>query len=277
MKADIHPDYVDRRGALLVRQHVHHAVDLARAARRAVQRVPSLLHGQAEAGRLGWSHRPLRAPLRQAQAQDGRRRLTAPTGPGRRSRRAGSVTLDPERRASLLGRQARRARRGRAWPDATGADGVALQAARSPAARRSGAGPRAGCWSTTDPSGRWARPWPGPASTTSRDLHVLVDHHAGLLARRAAAVRRPAHGVDDRRHRGRAGRAGAGRAPPAPLGGRPGARPSRCAEHGLDVVVDHGEISGEVLGLEVARVVVAPDGSAASRWASVATTARRSP
>jgi hypothetical protein len=31
---------------------------------------------------------------------------------------------------------------------------------------------------------------------------------------------------------------------------------------GLDVVVDHGVVSGEVLGLEVARVVVGPDGDA---------------
>ena len=67
MKADIHPNYVGDRGAVLVRQHLHHPLDQGRHARRAVQRVPSLLHRQAEAGRLRRPHRPVRASLRPAQ------------------------------------------------------------------------------------------------------------------------------------------------------------------------------------------------------------------
>ena len=41
-----------RRGhrQVLVRQHVHHALDQGRTARRTVQRVPPVLYGQAEAG-----------------------------------------------------------------------------------------------------------------------------------------------------------------------------------------------------------------------------------
>ena len=66
MKADIHPRVRDRHGRVLVRQHVHDAVDQVRPARRALQRVPPLLHGHAEAGRHRWPHREVREALRQA-------------------------------------------------------------------------------------------------------------------------------------------------------------------------------------------------------------------
>ena len=66
MKADIHPEYVEATVALLVRQHLHHPLDQARPARRAVQRVPPVLHGQAEARRHRWPRRALPAPLRPA-------------------------------------------------------------------------------------------------------------------------------------------------------------------------------------------------------------------
>jgi len=96
------------------------------------------------------------------------------------------------------------------------------------------------------------------------ELHVLVDDGgvAGVVARRAALVD-PAPTVWTV--------AGTGvepaeAAPPAPPAVPPSStdEPARAlAAAGVDVVVEHGEIAGEVLGLEVARVVVADDGSAA--------------
>src|SRR5205085_5343640 len=82
-----HPSELRRhRGALLLRQHLHHPLDEGRSARRAVLRVPSLLHRQAEAGGLRWAYRPLRASLRAPQEEH-----VAPLS-----------TLDPEGRGALL-------------------------------------------------------------------------------------------------------------------------------------------------------------------------------
>ena len=62
-----HPPRVrDRHREVLVRQHLRDPLDRGRPPRRALQRVPPLLHGQAEAGGHRRPHRPLRAPLRQA-------------------------------------------------------------------------------------------------------------------------------------------------------------------------------------------------------------------
>ena len=87
MKTDIHPDYVEATVQLLVRQHVHDPLDQGRPPRRAVQRVPPLLHRQAEAGRLRRPGRALPAPLRRAQGQgegQGRPGGAGLTRPGRR-------------------------------------------------------------------------------------------------------------------------------------------------------------------------------------------------
>ena len=66
MRADIHPDYVDATvhcscGNTFTTRSTKATLHVG-----ALQRVPPLLHGQAEAGGHRWSHRPLRAPLRQA-------------------------------------------------------------------------------------------------------------------------------------------------------------------------------------------------------------------
>ena len=99
----------------------------------------------------------------------------------------------------------------------------------------------------------------GPALAWARqqgvtDLHLLVDAGAGVLARRAQAFARPPTiwQVDGR------SLAPAEPAPfPSPV--PPSAAAERAAEPlraaGVDVVVEHGEIFGEVRGLEVARVV----------------------
>ena len=84
MKTDIHPTYGEVDRQVLVRQHVHHPLHQAgRAAHRALQRVPPLLHRQAEAGRLRWPRRALQQALRRAQDQvtDPRRRRARPTSP----------------------------------------------------------------------------------------------------------------------------------------------------------------------------------------------------
>ena len=64
MKPDIHPEYGDSDRHLLVRQHLHDRSPPSRPARRAVQRVPPVLHRQAEARRHRWPRRALPASLR---------------------------------------------------------------------------------------------------------------------------------------------------------------------------------------------------------------------
>ena len=89
------------------------------------------------------------------------------------------------------------------------------------------------------------------------ELHVLVDDPAaaGVLARRATTFApSPKVWVVD----GRTVRAARPAPSPAPLEPPAVARGlvALLAEAGTEVVTEHGEIRGEVLGLEVARVVV---------------------
>src|SRR4051812_15828940 len=93
------------------------------------------------------------------------------------------------------------------------------------------------------------------------DLHVLADAQGGVLARRAAELD-PAPNVWTVEGRSLVAAA------PAPF--EPLAVPSPEAEQaaelllgvpGVDVVVEHGTITGEVEGLEVARVVVDEQGA----------------
>src|SRR5450759_76162 len=56
-----------------MRQHLHHAVDQAGNPPRTVQRMPPVLHRQAEAGRLRWSGRAVPTSLRNHWAQEARR------------------------------------------------------------------------------------------------------------------------------------------------------------------------------------------------------------
>ena len=90
MKTDIHPDYAAVLGALLVREHLHHPLDQARDHPRALQRVPPVLHRQAEAGGLRRSGRALPAPLRNRRSEEEARNpfggLTYPADPLRPDR-----------------------------------------------------------------------------------------------------------------------------------------------------------------------------------------------
>lgn len=105
----------------------------------------------------------------------------------------------------------------------------------------------------------------GPALAWARRhgvdrLHVVVDGSAGILARRAAAFRRPVtvwvlRGADLQR------------AEPEPLDPPPPPPEDALARWaevirraGAEPVVEHGVLTGDVLGLEVVRVVPAADG-----------------
>lgn len=170
------------------------------------------------------------------------------------------MTLDPERRAALLG-----AKLGALVRDHWG------EAERTPAVFGGGAGlleaaPAGGegptAWVLADdqphrvlgPALAWAR------AQRAATLHVVVDDDAaGVVARRAPAFTRA---PSVWRVRGRGVEPAV--ATPYP---EPGTGPDQVDElvalledGGVDVVVEHGEIAGEVLGLEIARIVVPDDG-----------------
>jgi hypothetical protein len=93
------------------------------------------------------------------------------------------------------------------------------------------------------------------------ELHLLVADGAGVAARRAALFASPPQvwAID-----GRALVAAVADPPPTAL-----APPAEAldlvgvlAEAGVEIVVEHGVVRGEVMGLEVARVVVGDDGAA---------------
>jgi hypothetical protein len=168
------------------------------------------------------------------------------------------VAIDRERRASLLGAKLR-ALVVAGWATEAATSGSLEGTFPGGATLRSG---RLG-WVLADDDAHRSL---GPALAWARqqqveELHVLVERDAGLLARRAGLFRRPAtiwtisgaelHPAD----------------PEPTAEPRPPSEAARAAavalhEAGLEVVEEHGEITGEVLGLEVARVVVDTDGSA---------------
>jgi len=204
--------------------------------------VPPLLHRQAEAGGLRWAHRPVRAPLRQAQVE------------GQLSPSA----LSTEQRAALVAAKLRAlvTEHDRVEHlEVTGFPGGA-------AARSTRGDPRAWFLAETSPERGL-----GPALTWAArhdiaELHVIAESGTGTLARRAAHFD-PAPTVWRLE-----GRTWLPAEPEAPAD--PGAVPAPStaefalllASTGVDVVQEHGEVSGEVLGLQVARVVVDEGGGA---------------
>ena len=92
------------------------------------------------------------------------------------------------------------------------------------------------------------------------ELHLLVEDHAGDLARRASAFSAP---PTVWQIEGRTLVAVEPAPYPAPL--EPSAEAVAAAtvlhEGGVDVVVEHGEVLGEIMGLEIARVVVDEHGA----------------
>ena len=115
MKADIHPEYVADRGHLHLWQHLRHALDrdLRQDPRRRLQRLPPVLHGQAEDPR----HRRPRGPVPGALRQEGRQlatsqrrcpaRTTALHGSVRAGTGAVSLSEPRVRAATLEGRPTR--------------------------------------------------------------------------------------------------------------------------------------------------------------------------
>ena len=132
--------------------------------------------------------------------------------------RCSSAKLGRARRgASGAVPRGRRASRGRPVPRG-GAAGLRRRRARA-----------VGCWSTTTPSAPSgpAMAWARQPLDRGRDLHLVVDRHAGLLARRAAAFADPPRSGRSRATRSCAavGRP-ARRTPPAP----PAAGSSSCVD-----------------------------------------------
>jgi hypothetical protein len=106
-----------------------------------------------------------------------------------------------------------------------------------------------------------AMAWAANRGVVGADLHLIFDRHAGLLARRAAAFTDPPTVWQVE---------GAGLRPARPAPTPPAPAPPAAAldliplleAQGVDVVTDHGHVIGEVLGLEVARVVLDAEGQA---------------
>lgn len=196
------------------------------------------------------------------------RSATAPVAPSStgappRARRQGpAVTLDPEQRSRLLA-----AKLGALVADATGAsDGGEVAHGVGDRPMVPGTFPGGAAARRGDEG--WVLVGERPESALGRALvwadregvakvHLFVDDAgaAGLLARRATAFEPQPEVwlVEGRRTR---------RAQPAPLPVPIEPPPSAREQIGLlegagvEVVTEHGEIRGEVLGLEVARVVV---------------------
>ena len=173
MKADIHPKYVSTTVRCSCGNTFTTRSTKDRPARRALQRVPSLLHRQAEAGRHRRPHRALRAPLRQAQG----RQEVAP------SSRRGPRRARPHQREALYVTKFERPRRPR--PARAGCRGGA-----GAGDRRHGLGPRRG---SRRPRARAARS-PGPIERGALRLSVIVPSDAAGVARparrRSSAIRR---------------------------------------------------------------------------------------
>jgi hypothetical protein len=106
-----------------------------------------------------------------------------------------------------------------------------------------------------------AMAWAASRSIGGRDLQLVVDRHAGLLARQAGAFAEPPRVWQIEGDSLVRASVAPHDPPPVP----PDVAlelVDALSDRGVEVVVDHGEIIGEVLGLEVARVVVDDDGVA---------------
>ncbi|HLH99379.1 MAG TPA: hypothetical protein VKV06_01240, partial [Acidimicrobiales bacterium] len=223
--------------------------------------MPPLLHGEAEDGRHRRPHRALRAPLRTAPGQEGLIRPDPAAGVAEADRLA---NLRQVKLRALV-----RAHWGAGGDTTSEAWGTAAAVLHDPRARRA--------WvllDDGDPRGL------GPALAWAdrhdvADLAVLVEtagempDEPGVVARRAACFARPPQVLAV------SGRdvAVAQPLPPerpaeppagavalmAPVAGA-GSHPAGGGTAGITVVAEHGTVTAEILGLEVARVVPGPAG-----------------
>lgn len=172
------------------------------------------------------------------------------------------MTDAPDRRAALLAAKLGALVRHR-WPDA----GDAVQPGAFPGGATLLDAPAGRLWVFLDREADAARRLGAALAVAERagapELHLLVDDAdaAGILARRASQFARPpgvwaVTGADLVPATAAPPAADAVPAPEAEL-----FRPVLAAA-GAETVVEGGALLGEVLGLEVARVVVGPDGAA---------------
>ena len=207
MKTDIHPNYVETTvHCSCGNTFTTRSTTRRRAAPRALQRVPPVLHRQAEAGRHRWPRRALQQALRRAQDQVSKNcdHHAASVAPPRRVAGRG-VSL----RCGALGRRWRRDWSGWCADSGWSDSGVRVRlrcAGRTPRGRRRGSGRR---WVRCG-SSRYGR---SAMADRSRRLQLLAMKLAALARDHGAAdVRAGAGGV--RRRRGAARRdagLGAGR------------------------------------------------------------------
>ena len=287
MKTDIHPELRRRHGDLLVRQHLHHPLDQVGASHRAVQRVPPVLHGQAEAGRHRRPGRALRAALRTAGQEVADEDLARLRALKLRALVRGRWVIDGDARTSTSalpgGSALAEPRRGRGWvliddgavPMFGGALAWALRgglesldvlvddsaahhrAAHSPGADDPGAdNPVRGA---DDPGADN----PGADNPDTDKPGGGVPWAAGaasVISRRARELADPP-GVWEVRCTGLlpASPATSAFVNPEEAGGGESHEGlvDLMREHGVEPVWEHGVLRGEYLGLEVARVVSA--------------------
>jgi hypothetical protein len=186
----------------------------------------------------------------------------ASSGSSRQRPEGPAVPLDPEQRSRLLAAKARALVADHLGVDPSGAD-----AELRPGTFPGGATVRAGSagWVLLDerPERSLGRALIWADREGVEQLHVVVDDPAaaGLLARRATAF---SGAPRVWRAEGRA--LVAVEPAPAPVPVEPPAVAREVVgllhDAGVDVTVEHGEIRGEIRGLEVARVVVGDDGAA---------------
>lgn len=168
--------------------------------------------------------------------------------------------LDPARRSALLGVKLAALVEG-AWGhgDTGGADGEGVRGRFDlPGGAALSDGKRGWVLLEDDPTRSLGRAlaW---AERRDVELHVLVEKGAGVLARRAACFERSVqvHAVDGRTLTA---------ASPARHVEPPSPSPAELelaaafVDAGADVVIEHGLVTAEVNGLEVARVVTDDDG-----------------
>lgn len=161
-----------------------------------------------------------------------------------------AMSIDADRRSAILGAKLRALVDGR-----RGGEGAV--AGSFPGGATLQAGSTVWVLVDTEPARRLGSVLAWAAKARAREVHVLVDDPlaAGVLARRAGQFRRPpAVWLVE----GRSMSVAAPAAPAVPAAPSPEGELYRpvLAAAGLDVVVEEGQLIGEVLGLEVARVVV---------------------
>ena len=173
MKTDIHPNYVECKVHCSCGNEFTTHSTVSIAARRALLRVPPLLHGQAEAGRHRWPGRSLPAPPGQVDGREGRGEEAARRGASGADGVAPAHVAVGGRGEATVSNLQTHWTRGRAARDATPSSSrsssraCAVTAASTPTARTCRRAPSSACPRPRRGSRRTARR-SAPRSSTRR-------------------------------------------------------------------------------------------------------------